>query len=139
MCLFTLFLENVFSFSNPLVPCDAITIPVVNLAAWKDGYHVSAPVHVARGKVSAPLRLSPANKKPTPSNGISPYNFHHSPVFSSGAGHAPSPAPYSLVSVFTRAGRGSGRSISQYNSLTSTKVKPFVHNQPHRFNINYGK
>ena len=34
------------SFSNPLVPCDAITIPKINLYPWKDGFRL-APVHAA--------------------------------------------------------------------------------------------
>ena len=33
-------------FSNPLVPCDAITIPKINLYPWKDGFRL-APVHAA--------------------------------------------------------------------------------------------
>ena len=75
----------------------------------------------------------------------------------SGYNPAPSPAPYSPVSVFTR-GRDSrynrsysnnNKYSSNYNSVPSArpgrKVKPFVHSQNssplHRFNlnINYGK
>ena len=73
----------------------------------------------------------------------------------SGYNSAPSPAPYSPVSVFTRGrdsrynNKYSNSYNSNYNSVPSAKpsgkVKPFVHSQHstplHRFNlnINYGK
>ena len=73
----------------------------------------------------------------------------------SGYNSAPSPAPYSPVSVFTR-GRDSRYSNTSYNSKYTNnnynsvpsaspgrKVKSFVHSQHssplHRFNLNYGK
>ena len=135
-----IFFTTLHIFSNPLVPCDAITIPLINLAPWKEGY---GPV-----QVSAPLRR-PQSPDPAPSTSVSPYNFHHSPVFTSGYSPAPGPAPYSPVSVLTR-GRGSrySNSHSKYNNIYNTlqttkqerKVKPFVHSgysaPLHRFNLN---
>ena len=82
---------------NPLVPCDAITIPVVSLAAWRDGYGAAAPV-------SAPLR------RPEPS----PYNYHHSPVFSNKAAFS----PVSPVSVFSHYSNPSRQQEAHTFTLT---------------------
>ena len=64
-------------FSNPLVPCDAITIPKINLYPWKDGFRL-APVH------AAPLVFAPiAPSQPDTANSDtkivqtpSPHNFN---------------------------------------------------------------
>ena len=51
-------------FSNPIVPCDAITIPKINLYAWKEGFHL-APVHAAPlvyAPISASQPLAPINE-----------------------------------------------------------------------------
>ena len=58
--------------SNPLVPCNAITIPLVNLTPWQE-VHSSHSSHIK-----------------TP---VSPYNYHHSPRYSA----SPAP-PYSPIS-----------------------------------------
>ena len=43
-------------FSNPLVLCDAITIPKINLHAWKEGFHFhAAPLVFAPITPSQPL------------------------------------------------------------------------------------
>ena len=67
-------------FSNPLVPCDAITIPKINLYPWKDGYRL-APVHAAP-LVFAPIAPSQpqsaetANSDPNIGQTLSPHDFN---------------------------------------------------------------
>ena len=92
--------------SNPLVPCNAITIPLVNLTPWQE-VHSSHSSHIK-----------------TP---VSPYNYHHSPVYSPTVTPAPAPAPpYSPISSLFPG--------SRYRKLGSLPSR-------HRFNvnINYGK
>ena len=100
--------------SNPLVPCDSITIPVVDLLPWQDGYKPDPPV-----KISSLRR--PSDPVDIPAPPISPYNYHHEPRLT----HRPAP-------VFSK---------SHFNSVANTPIKPFVHTPLHRFNlnINYGR
>ena len=94
--------------SNPLVPCNAITIPVVNLTPWQE-VHSSHSSHIK-----------------TP---VSPYNYHHSPVYSPAVTPAPAPAPGPPYSPISSLFPG-----SRYRKLGSLPSR-------HRFNvnINYGK
>ena len=87
-------------FRNPLVPCDSITIPIVDLHPWQDGYKPDPPV-----KVSSLSRPSDPVDSPAPP--ISPYNYHHQPILTQ------SPAP-----IFSQ---------SHFNSLANTPIKSFIH------------
>ena len=60
------------SFSNPLVPCDAITIPKINLYPWKDGFRL-APVHAAP-LVFAPIATDNSDTKIVQTS--SPHDFN---------------------------------------------------------------
>jgi len=105
---------------NPLVPCDAITIPIIDLHPWKEGYQPNGPVKVSSlSRVSGPAKSAKIVASPVPS--ISPYNYHHEPRIL----HRPATA-------FSK---------SHFNSVASTPIKPFVHTPLHRFNlnINYGR
>ena len=61
-------------FRNPLVPCDAITIPLISLAPWQESYHAPAPT-----PASQPAKLSR----------VSPYNFHHKAVYATSRPYSP--------------------------------------------------
>jgi len=105
---------------NPLVPCDAITIPIIDLLPWKEGYQTVSKVKVSSLK-SNPGHVKSAKIVTAEDPTVSPYNYHHEPRLS----HSPAP-------VFSR---------SHFNSVANTPIKPFVHTPLHRFNlnINYGR
>jgi len=105
---------------NPLVPCDAITIPIIDLLPWQESFQPPAPVQVSSLHFSpGPSPSAKLVANPIPS--ISPYNYHHEPLLA-----------LQQTSVFSK---------SHFNSVANTPIKPFVHTPLHRFNlnINYGR
>ena len=82
-----------YTFSNPLVPCDAITIPKISLYAWKEGYGHHAGVHHAPIHHSAPYQPEPAIYHPVPT----PYHPAPAPYHPAPTVYSPTPTPYSLT------------------------------------------
>ena len=150
--VFLLFIDLVkyfFSFSNPLVPCDAITIPKVDLYAWKEDHyghpvHHAAPVHTVHH--SAPLvhHASAAlhhtsSYAPTPA----PY-YEPAPAQAPHYAPAPAPAPYSATPAPYTPTVHASQYTSTYTSPYSaggsgTIIKPFVHTPLHSFHGTVGK
>ena len=105
--------------SNPLVPCDAITIPKMSLYPWKEGYH-HHPYHtpvVVKAHASPALTVSPA-----PS--FSPY--HASPQPTQFAARQPKfssyPTSYPTPGYHTP-------------SKAQSPVKSFVHSPLTRYGV----
>jgi len=149
---------------NPLVPCDAITIPKISLYPWKEGYghhalhhapvhhapvhhaHHAAPYHPA----PAPYHPAPAPYAPTPTP-YQPSPTPYAPVHAAPIVHAvsPTPAAYSPEpydpTPYDREPKYTPIEptypSNQYGSLADTPIKPFVHTPLHRFNlaVNVGK
>ena len=88
--------------SNPLVPCDAITIPKVDLYPWKEAHYSHAPHHKP-----APAPYAPYTPAPAP---YAPYSPAPTPYSPAPAPYSPSPAPY-----------------SRFNGGAPTQIKSFVH------------
>jgi len=132
---------------NPLLPCDAITIPIINLAPWKDGY--TSPVKVQplvrslpdirrpssnlfsqssslrfqpKPAPTAPLRFQP-NPAPT-----SPLRFQSKPAPTSPHRFQPKPAPTFQFSRFRQPRQFSTNKFA----VSEQQVKPFVN-----LNVNY--
>ena len=153
-----------YTFSNPLVPCDAITIPKISLYPWKEGYghhaHHHAPVHHAAPyhPAPAPYHPAPAPYHPAPA----PYHPAPTPYAPTQAPYHASPAPYAPVHAapivhavsptpaaynpnpynptpYNREPKYAPieptYSSNQYGSLADTPIKPFVHTPLHRFNL----
>ena len=128
-------MSNVVCFSNPLVPCDAITIPQISLYPWKEGYghghghghhapvvHHAAPLvhHVTPSTHHAPVHHAAPHHAAPAHHGV----YHAQPVHHA-APYSPTPAPYSPAPL-------------QYGA-SPTKITPFVHTPLHRFNAALGK
>merc|ERR1711976_664322 len=129
---------------NPLVPCDAITIPQISLYPWKEGYghhagyhgapvHHAAPHHAPVVHHAAPVvHVTPApHHAPVAHVTASPVAhsvYKPEPVYPQANVYQPAPAPYSPAPA----------SGLQY-SAGPTKITPFVHTPLHRFNAAIGK
>ena len=122
-------------FSNPLVPCDAITIPQISLYPWKEGYghphpQKHLPVHPIAHHVvtAAPVH----HVTPSPLHHVTPSPVHNvykpEPVYHQQP-YQPTPAPYSPAPS----------APLQYGATGHTKITPFVHSPLHRFNAAVGK
>ena len=97
-------------FRNPLVPCDAITIPIVNLNPWQDGYQPPTPSKAPINGVPI-AQVSSLPITPAPTFNI----FHNEPNYT------PQPPAYPS---------------SNFNSIFDKPVKSFVHSPQPRFNLN---
>ena len=113
-------------FSNPLVPCDAITIPKVDLYHWKEESYpapVHAPYHAAPAYAPSPAPYAPVPTAyaPTPYAAPyvatpAPYAATPAPYVSQPGPYAPNPSPYSPYN-------------NPYSAGSPNQIKPFVHHQ----------
>jgi peroxidase len=113
------------SVINPLVPCDAITIPKISLYPWKEGYHPhayhAAPVHVA------PVHHHPVAAAPA-------YTVTPAPTV-----YSPAPTAYSPQPSINFPSAYQQPQLSHYApSGAETQIKSFVHTPLHRFNVAVG-
>jgi len=145
---------------NPLVPCDAITIPKLDLYAWKEDHyghaaphhgpvHHSAPLHAAPVHHSAKL-VHPAPYAPAPAPyAPAPTPYAPAPAPYTPTGHySPAPAPYAPTH-YTPAPAPYSPTVQSYGptpapyapaapspykvdpySAANAEIKPFVHTAP---------
>merc|ERR1712117_144206 len=92
---------------NPLVPCDAITIPQISLYPWKEGYGHHAGYH------GAPVA-------------------HHAPVV-----HHAAPAPYHAAPVVHHAAPVVHHAAPAVHHATHHAVAPAVHHAPAHHGIRF--
>ena len=122
-------------FSNPLVPCDAISIPQISLYPWKEGYGyghpAGAPHHAPyHGPVHHVTPTTAYHPGPVHHVTTAPYQpqvqvYHPEPTV-----YQPSPTQYSPAPA-----NYGGVPVSQAH----TQIKPFVHSHSHRFSPTLGK
>jgi len=118
---------------NPLVPCDAISIPQLSLYPWKEGYGYAHP---------GPKHHAPYHHHAAPVvHHVTPSTYHHSPV------HHVTTAPYQPQvyhpepTVYHAAPYSPApTNYAGVGGVTHTQIKPFVHSSPvHRFSPALGK
>jgi len=143
---------------NPLVPCDAITIPKIDLYAWKEGYH-GHPHHGHHGHhahhphhAPHPHHAAPYHHAPTVYHHaqVTPATYHHTPVTTAPYHHTPAApihptvyhpvvnkaitsAPYSAIAPLTIAHGSSGYSYSSIGGHNNGYGPAVAAPAPHRF------
>jgi len=96
------------SVFNPVGPCDSITIPIVDLLPWQEGFKPEPLVRVSSlARLFDPSVLPPVN----------PYNYHHQPILTQ-----TSPTP-----VFSQ---------NYFHSFASSPVKAFIHSPLPKYDHN---
>ena len=108
-------------FSNPLVPCDAITIPKLDLYPWKEEHYAHKPVH-HHAAPAAPYHHTPtsaAYHKPAhaPTASYAPYTPAPAAPY---APYSPAPTPYSPAAPYTPYSVAAA-------TAPQTEIKSFVH------------
>ena len=110
---------------NPLVPCDAITIPEVNLEAWKE--ILSSSLTFTTPALSPPYEAFSSFPSP-------PQSFHQPSPPAPQQGPPPSPQYFLHNSFHQREPK-----VSPAFRPPQSKIKPFIHHQPQSpqsFNLN---
>jgi len=117
---------------NPLVPCDAISIPQISLYPWKEGYGYGHPApHHHHHAPYHPVHVTPSTYHHAPVHHVTtaPYQpqvYHPEPTVYQPTPYSPAPTNYGAVGGVTHT--------------THTQIKPFVHSSPvHRFSPTLGK
>jgi peroxidase len=151
---------------NPLVPCDAITIPKVDLYHWKEdsyghaGLHHAAPVHTVHH--AAPIHHASAalhhtssySPTPAPYYAPAPAAPHYAPA-PAAPQYAPAPAPHyaptpapihysPTPAPYTPTIHAQSPYTSAYTNPYSsggsgTVIKSFIHTPLHSFHGTVGK
>ena len=150
-------------FSNPLVPCDAITIPKVDLYHWKEEayhggvHHAGAPIHhTATVHHAAPVHAAPVHTvhhaaaapvfhQPSaalhyaPSNGV--YSPTPEPRYAPTPApqYAPTPAPYTPTVHAPQSPYTTSYTSPYAPGGFGTNIKSFVHTPLHSFHGTVGK
>ena len=123
-------LSELYIFSNPLVPCDAITIPQISLYPWKEGYGYAHPAPKHHAPYHGPVHHV------TPTTGYHPGPVHHVTA----APYQPQiyhPEP----TVYQPQPTQYSPAPTNYGGVahSHTQIKPFVHSHSHRFSPALGK